>query len=95
MWGQNRTVRTQQPVYDVVIVGSGAAGAVLNAAKEQALDDFIAGRIRFTEMAAAVEHALERAAGRDGFGQSPADLAAVLEWDGFARQAAAAWRGAA
>mgnify|MGYP002381947303 CR=1 FL=1 len=26
MWGQNRTVRTQQPVYDVVIVGSGAAG---------------------------------------------------------------------
>ena len=77
------------------ILSGGAAGAVLNAAKEQALDDFIAGRIRFTEMAAAVEHALERAAGRDGFGQSPADLAAVLEWDGFARQAAAAWRGAA
>ena len=77
------------------ILSGGAAGAVLNAAKEQALDDFIAGRIRFTEMAAAVEHALERAAGRDGFGQSPVDLAAVLEWDGFARQAAAAWRGAA
>lgn len=26
MWAQKRTVRTQQPVYDVVIVGSGAAG---------------------------------------------------------------------
>jgi choline dehydrogenase-like flavoprotein len=26
MWGQKRTVRSQQPVYDVVIVGSGAAG---------------------------------------------------------------------
>lgn len=78
-----------------VIVSAGAAGAVLNAAKEQALDDFIAGRIRFTEMAAAVEHALERAAGRHGFSQSPADLAAVLDWDGFARRAAAEWRDAA
>ena len=77
------------------ILSAGAAGAVLNAAKEQALDDFIAGRIRFTEMAAAVEHALERAAGRHGFGQSPADLAAVLDWDGFARRAAAEWRDAA
>jgi len=26
MWGQQRTVRSQQPIYDVVIVGSGAAG---------------------------------------------------------------------
>lgn len=77
------------------ILAGGAAGAVLNAAKEQALDDFIAGRIRFTDMAGAVEHALGQAAGRAGFAQSPADLDTVLDWDGFARRAAAQWRGAA
>lgn len=77
------------------ILAGGAAGAVLNAAKEQALDDFIAGRIRFTDMADAVEHALAQAAGRAGFAQSPADLEGVLDWDGFARRAAAQWQGAA
>ncbi|KGJ06203.1 1-deoxy-D-xylulose 5-phosphate reductoisomerase [Paracoccus halophilus] len=78
-----------------VIAAGGAAGAVFNAAKEQALDDFIAGRIRFTDMAPAVEHALQRAAGQAGFAQSPADLEQVLAWDGLARHAAAQWRGAA
>ena len=68
---------------------------MLNAAKEQALDDFIAGRIRFTDMAPAVEHALDRAAREAGFARSPADLAEVLLWDGLARRAAAEWRGAA
>ena len=59
-----------------VIAQGGAAGAVLNAAKEQALDDFIAGRIRFTDMAPAVAHALDRAAGRaggDGRAVAPAE----------------------
>lgn len=73
----------------------GAAGAVLNAAKEQALDDFIAGHIRFTDMAPAVERALEQAAREAGFAQSPGDLDAVLAWDGFGRRAAAQGRGAA
>lgn len=77
------------------ILAGGASGAVLNAAKEQALDDFIAGRIRFIDMAPAVEHALEAASAQPGFAQSPADLAAVLDWDGFARRAAAQWQGAA
>lgn len=77
-----------------VIAAGGAAGAVLNAAKEQALDDFIAGRIRFTDMAPMVAHALDVAAGRDGFGQSPDSLAAVLDWDGQARRDAAGWKGA-
>ena len=36
------------------MAAGGAAGAVLNGAKEQALDDFIAGRIPFPAMAAAV-----------------------------------------
>ena len=78
-----------------VILAGGAAGAVLNAAKEQALDDFIAGRIRFTDMAPAVEHALDRAANQAGFARSPADLGEVLHWDGFARRAAAEWQGTA
>lgn len=78
-----------------VIAQGGAAGAVLNAAKEQALDDFIAGRIRFTDMAGPVAHALDLAAGRPGFGTSPDSLEAVLEWDAQARRDAAAWQTAA
>jgi len=78
-----------------VIAQGGAAGAVLNAAKEQALDDFIAGRIRFTDMAGAVAHALDLAAGRAGFGNSPDRLDAVLDWDAQARRDAAAWQAAA
>lgn len=74
-----------------VMAAGGAAGAVFNAAKEQALDDFIAGRIRFTDMAGAVEAALSRAASRRGFGDSPDSLAAVLDWDAAARRDAAAW----
>lgn len=78
-----------------VIQAGGAAGAVLNAAKEQALDDFIAGRIRFTDMAPAVERALEICAREPGFAASPADLDSVLAWDGRARHAAACTAGAA
>ena len=37
----------------------GGAGAVFNAAKEVALDHFIAGRIRFTDMAGLVETTLD------------------------------------
>ena len=72
-----------------VMAAGGAAGAVLNAAKEEALDHFIAGRIPFPAMAAAVEAALTRAAGRAGFGAPPASLDAVLDWDAFGRRAAA------
>lgn len=75
-----------------VMAHGGAAGAVLNAAKEQALDDFIAGRLRFIDMAPAVEHALGFAAGQSGFGISPADLDTVLHWDALARQAAKTWK---
>lgn len=75
-----------------VILAGGAAGAVLNAAKEQALDDFLAGRIRFTDMAPVVEEALSKAAGRPGFAASPDSLDAVMEWDAQARRDAAAWK---
>ena len=54
---------------------------MFNAAKEQALDDFIAGRIGFTRMAPQVEATLEALSARPGFGHDPADLKTVLEWD--------------
>ncbi|MFT4013496.1 MAG: 1-deoxy-D-xylulose-5-phosphate reductoisomerase [Paracoccus sp. (in: a-proteobacteria)] len=78
-----------------VIQAGGAAGAVLNAAKEQALDDFIAGRCRFTDMAVAVERALDLASREAGFGASPADLDGVLAWDRLGRRHAACVEGAA
>lgn len=75
-----------------VMEAGGAAGAVLNAAKEQALDDFIAGRLRFTQMAEAVEHALAEAAQNRDFANSPGDLETVLYWDDMARKAAHSWK---
>lgn len=69
-----------------VIGLGGAAGAVLNAAKEQALDAFVAGAIRFTDMAHLVEAALDHISGQAGFGDSPRDLETVLHWDAMARR---------
>ena len=74
-----------------VMMAGGAAGAVLNGAKEQALDDFIAGRIRFTDMASAVEAALDALTAAPGFAIPPQDLETVLHWDDAARRAASAW----
>ncbi|SNT72705.1 1-deoxy-D-xylulose-5-phosphate reductoisomerase [Paracoccus seriniphilus] len=73
-----------------VMHAGGMSGAVFNAAKEQALDDFIAGKIRFTQMAPRVEATLEAMAGRDGFTAAPETLETVLHWDRLARQEAAA-----
>ncbi|TJZ93040.1 1-deoxy-D-xylulose-5-phosphate reductoisomerase [Paracoccus gahaiensis] len=72
-----------------VMAAGGAAGAVFNAAKEQALDDFIAGNIRFTDMAPRVEDTLAALSGEEGFGRDPVDLASVLDWDNLARRKAA------
>ncbi|MDO5657063.1 MAG: 1-deoxy-D-xylulose-5-phosphate reductoisomerase [Paracoccus sp. (in: a-proteobacteria)] len=74
-----------------VMAAGGAAGAVLNGAKEQALDEFIAGRIRFTDMASAVEAALDGLTGQAGFATPPANLETVLHWDDAARRAASGW----
>ena len=73
-----------------VMAAGGMAGAVFNAAKEQALDDFIGGRIGFTQMAPRVEMTLQALSGRAGFGDDPADLETVLDWDRHARREAAA-----
>ena len=72
-----------------VMAAGGAAGAVFNAAKEQALDDFIAGRIRFTDMAPRVEATLEALSAEPGFARDPEDLPTVLDWDALARRKAA------
>lgn len=72
-----------------VMAAGGMAGAVFNAAKEQALDDFIAGRIGFTQMAPQVEATLSALSARPGFTSPPADLETVLDWDRAARQEAA------
>lgn len=68
-----------------VMATGGAAGTVFNAAKEVALDRFIAGQIRFTEMAGIVAQTLETYAARADMGKAPASLAEVLETDTEAR----------
>ena len=84
------TVRNPIRLARAVMAAGGAAGAVFNAAKEQALDDFIAGRIRFTDMAPRVEAALSDLAAEPGFGRDPDSLDAVMDWDALARRKAAA-----
>ena len=69
----------------------GLAGAVFNAAKEAALDAFLAGRIGFLDMAVLVEHVLEKlgpeaAALRPGY-----DLEAVMALDAEARRLGGLW----
>ncbi len=73
---------------DVMEVG-GLSGAAFNAAKEAALDAFIAGRIRFTGMAEVVERVLDRISAAGGLGKAPGNLDMVLEMDGQARRLAA------
>jgi 1-deoxy-D-xylulose-5-phosphate reductoisomerase len=59
---------------------SGASSTVLNAANEVAVEAFLAGRIRFTDIAAVVETALS-----DGESAQPRDLDTVLSIDAAAR----------
>ncbi|SIS89814.1 1-deoxy-D-xylulose-5-phosphate reductoisomerase [Phaeovulum vinaykumarii] len=72
-----------------VMAARGMAGATFNAAKEAALDAFIAGRIGFLDMTAVVEATLSEAAGRPGFAALPKTLDDVLGWDAEARHIAA------
>lgn len=66
----------------------GLAGAVFNAAKEAALDAFLAGRIGFLDMAGLVEHVMERL-GPEAAGQGAGyELGAVLALDTAARRSA-------
>ncbi|UWQ34863.1 1-deoxy-D-xylulose-5-phosphate reductoisomerase [Leisingera sp. M527] len=74
--------------YDVMARG-GMMGAAFNGAKEQALDDFIAGRIRFTDMAAVTETALERMSAERDLIDAAMTLDNVTRVDHLARQQAA------
>ncbi|GAB1363289.1 1-deoxy-D-xylulose-5-phosphate reductoisomerase [Rhodobacter sp.] len=63
----------------------GLAGAAFNAAKEIALDGFLAGRIGFMDMARVVEAALDRLSAGDGLGNDAMGLEDVLAMDHLAR----------
>jgi 1-deoxy-D-xylulose-5-phosphate reductoisomerase len=71
-----------------VMQAGGAAGAVFNAAKEIALDHFIAGAIGFLDMAAVVEDTLAHYDTQAGLSRAPTGLADVLEIDAAARRIA-------
>ena len=68
-----------------VMAAGGRSGAVFNAAKEIALDHFIAGWIGFLDMGALVEEVLTRMAGANDFGLPPSCLADVQDMDQRAR----------
>lgn len=69
----------------------GLAGAVLNGAKEAALDAFLTNSIGFLDMARAVEHVLEELDADIGTDAAGATLADVAELDGRARARTGAW----
>lgn len=73
-----------------VMQARGLSGAVFNAAKEVALDRFIAGRLRFLQMAAVVECTLDTLSRDNRLGHAATDLDEVLSMDHLARQTAAA-----
>ncbi|MCA8870089.1 MAG: 1-deoxy-D-xylulose-5-phosphate reductoisomerase [Rhodobacteraceae bacterium] len=69
-----------------VMATGGLSGAVFNAAKEVALDAFLAGRIRFTAMAALVETVLLQTNLGFDLKTTTFDLDSVLQADKIARQ---------
>ncbi|NSY38214.1 1-deoxy-D-xylulose-5-phosphate reductoisomerase [Leisingera sp. ANG59] len=74
--------------YEVMERG-GLMGAAFNAAKERALDEFIAGRIRFTDMAAVTAAVLERIETEGGLIDAAMTLDNVTRVDHVARKQAA------
>ncbi|MEP2642229.1 1-deoxy-D-xylulose-5-phosphate reductoisomerase [Roseobacter sp.] len=71
-----------------VMQAGGLAGAVFNAAKETALDGFIAGRITFPDMAAVVEDVLTQISAPSGQIDAPMTLDNVAHVDHLTRQTA-------
>ena len=74
-----------------VMETGGLAGAAFNAAKERALDHFIAEKIRFTDMAPIVERVLDRMAGQTHLSQTGPTLDEIDIVDQLARAEADAW----
>lgn len=71
-----------------VMQAGGLAGAAFNAAKEVALDHFIAGGLRFLQMADVVEKTLAWLSRGNGLGNAPSTLEEVQQADHLARAAA-------
>ena len=72
-----------------VMGARGHAGAVFNAAKEAALDAFIAGRIRFDRMAEMVERTLDWAARKHDITVPVSSLESAIRMDQLSREHAA------
>ena len=68
-----------------VMKQGGLSGAVFNAAKERALDAFIAGEIGFLDMAAVVDATLNKMSSDKGVQSAQITLDSVLETDRLAR----------
>ena len=68
-----------------VMEEGGLMGAVFNAAKERALDAFIAGEIGFLDMSRVVEAVMDRMSSADGLQNAAMTLDSVLETDRLAR----------
>ena len=68
-----------------VMATRGLAGAVFNAAKEIALDQFIAGKIRFLDMGSLVENTLNKVSGELSLGNAALTLEDVQRADHLAR----------
>lgn len=68
-----------------VMERGGLAGAAFNAAKERALDAFIAGQIGFTDMAGVVARVLDRLDAELGHKEAVFDLDNVMQMDHLAR----------
>ena len=71
-----------------VMAAGGHTGAVFNAAKERALDHFIAGRIGFMQMAEVVEEALTQLSAKSSLTNAEMTLDSVLAIDHLARNTA-------
>ncbi len=71
-----------------VMEAGGLAGAVFNASKEVALDGFIAGQIKFTQMSQVVEEVLNRISATPGHIDATMTLDNVARVDHLARQEA-------
>ena len=63
----------------------GVSGAAFNAAKERALDLFIAGQIGFLDMARVVSRVIDMMSARDGLQNAQITLDTILEIDALAR----------
>ncbi len=72
-----------------VMAMGGMAGTAFNAAKEIALDHFLAHRLAFPAMAEVVEEVMTRLSGGEGFTSPPECLDTVLRMDHVARTCAA------